>query len=86
MDLARWGSSLPMSERVDHSSIISQYTSVAATGYILDAFTNTAFLSALVLSVLRCTNVTIGAIKELHVRSFFDNLLMAAFISNNDAI
>lgn len=52
-------------------------------GSFFDDFGNTVFWSAMVVSILPCTNLTISAINELDVRCFFESLSAAAFLSNN---
>lgn len=47
---------------------------MAAMGAFFAAFGITVFSSAMTLSVLRCTDVAIGAINELDVRRFFESL------------
>lgn len=72
-DLLRWDSLVIELDHHCGSSVVLQYTSVAATGFIFDAFANTAFLSATAVSVLRCTDVVIGTIIKLDVKSFFES-------------
>lgn len=74
------GSSLPESERVGSSLLISTYCSKASTSLILNTFATTTFLSAMAMPVMRCTNEAMDAIHELDFRSFFGSLLDAALV------
>lgn len=59
---------------------------MAAMGFIFDAFEYTSFLSAMVVLVLLCTNVAIASINELDVKSYVENMSVAASMSNILAI
>lgn len=71
--LLRLGSSLSKSDWLGCPLILLPYTSVTATVSFFDTFFNTVFLFAMAVSALRCKYVTIGAINELDVRSFFES-------------
>lgn len=56
---------------------------VAATSSFFDVSANTVFISTIALSVIRYTNVAIGAINELYFRGFFERLSAVASVSKS---
>lgn len=71
---------------LDDSSIISRYVFVAATFSIFDTLVITVLWSTRVKSVLRRTNVAIGTINELEMRSLLKSQLGAAFVAKSFAL
>lgn len=81
----QWGSFLSECDQFGNTSIISSYATVTAMSSVFDTFARTVFSPAMVESVLCRMNVAIGAINEPYVKSFFQSLLTASFVSKNFA-
>lgn len=63
--------------------MILPYAFVPAMSSSFDVQVTPSLCSAMVELALRCTKVSIGAIKELHVKMFFESLLAASWMSEH---